>query len=78
MTALLLVGILAFVALSFRVLFVAFHGVFFEDGTWMFLWSDTLIRLFPERFWRDIFIYLGVLSGGAGLLIWFLLRKKIS
>lgn len=74
LTTLLLVGILAFVALSFRVLFVAFHDIFFEAGTWMFLWSDTLIRLFPERFWRDIFVYLGVISGGAGLLIWFLLK----
>jgi integral membrane protein (TIGR01906 family) len=77
LTALLLVGILAFVALSFRVLFVAFHDIFFEAGTWMFLWSDTLIRLFPERFWRDIFIYLGVLSGGIGLLIWFILKPKV-
>ena len=42
----------------------------------MFEFSDTLIRLFPERFWRDIFIYVGILAGGAGLLIGFLLRKK--
>jgi hypothetical protein len=27
-----------------------FHQIFFSAGTWMFLYSDTLIRLFPERF----------------------------
>jgi len=76
LTAIAIAVIIVFVLLSFGVFFVAFHNVFFEAGTWMFEFSDTLIRLFPERFWRDIFIYVGVLSGGAGLLIAFLLRKK--
>ena len=76
LTAIVIAGIILLVLLSFGVFFVAFHNVFFEAGTWMFEFSDTLIRLFPERFWRDIFIYVGVLSGGAGLLIAFLLRKK--
>jgi integral membrane protein (TIGR01906 family) len=76
LTAIAIAGIILFVLLSFGVFFVAFHNMFFEAGTWMFEFSDTLIRLFPERFWRDIFIYVGVLSGGAGLLIAFLLRKK--
>lgn len=67
--------VLVAVAVSFGVFFVGFHNVFFEPGTWMFYWEDTLIRLFPERFWRDIFIYIGVLSGGVGFLIWLLLRK---
>lgn len=75
LTAVMIAVIILFVLLSFGVFFVAFHNVFFEPGTWMFEFSDTLIRLFPERFWRDIFIYVGVLSGGAGLLIAFLLRK---
>jgi integral membrane protein (TIGR01906 family) len=76
LTTIAIAGIILIVLLSFGVFFVAFHNVFFEAGTWMFEFSDTLIRLFPERFWRDIFIYVGVLSGGAGLLIAFLLRKK--
>lgn len=75
LTTVMIAVIILFVLLSFGVFFVAFHNVFFEPGTWMFAFSDTLIRLFPERFWRDIFIYVGVLSGGAGLLIAFLLRK---
>lgn len=67
-SALLILLVIVIVLLSFGVFFVAFHNVFFEPGTWMFLWSDTLIRLFPERFWRDIFIYIGVMTAGLGLL----------
>jgi integral membrane protein (TIGR01906 family) len=70
LTVILLGGIILFVLVSFNVLFVAFHNVFFKSGTWTFLYSDTLIRLFPERFWRDTFIAIGGLAGGAGLLIW--------
>ena len=76
LTAMAIAFIILFVMVSFGVFFVAFHNVFFEPGTWMFEFSETLIRLFPERFWRDIFIYVGILAGGAGLLIGFLLRKK--
>lgn len=63
--ALLIAGIL----LSFDALFVAFHKIFFEGDTWIFLYSDTLIRLFPVRFWQDAFIAVGGLAllGGAGL-----------
>jgi integral membrane protein (TIGR01906 family) len=76
LTAISVGALILFALLSFGVFFVAFHNVFFEPGTWMFEFSDTLIRLFPERFWRDIFIYVGVFSIGAGLLIAFLLRRK--
>lgn len=68
----LIVIVIVIVLLSFGIFFVAFHNVFFEPGTWMFLWSDTLIRLFPERFWRDIFIYVGLITAGLGLLIAYL------
>lgn len=69
LTLYLLGAIIFFVLLAFGVLFVAFHSLFFESGTWTFYYSDTLIRLFPERFWRDTFIAVGVLAGGAGLLL---------
>ncbi len=59
-----LMGLMAlFVLLAFTVFFVAFHQVFFEPGTWVFDYSDTLIRLFPERFWRDAFLI------GAGVSV---------
>lgn len=72
-----LVGaIILFVLIAFGFIFVLFHNIFFEAGTWTFLYSDTLIRLFPERFWRDTFIAVGVLAGGAGLAIGLLVKDK--
>lgn len=58
----LIFAILFFVALNFDTLFTWFHRVFFEEGTWQFFTSDTLIRLFPMRFWRDAFIFVGLQS----------------
>lgn len=58
----LIAAILLLVAISFNQLFTWFHQIFFSDGTWQFYTSDTLIRLFPMRFWRDAFIFVGVLS----------------
>jgi len=78
LTVILLAGIMLFVLLAFNTIFVAFHNVFFQAGTWQFLFSDTLIRLFPERFWQDTFLAVGVLSGGAGLLVGLFGRTKPS
>lgn len=49
--------------------FAWFHSLFFEGDTWLFEYSDTLIRLFPIRFWQDAVIAMAViaLGGGAGL-----------
>lgn len=76
LTVILLVGIFLFVLLAFDAFFVAFHNVFFQTGTWQFFFSDTLIRLFPERFWRDTFITVGILAGGAGLAIAYFMRER--
>lgn len=61
------------ILVSFNAFFVGFHRVFFEGDTWLFAYSDTLIRLFPERFWMDAFLMVGGVSlvGGLGLG-WFL------
>ncbi len=69
------IGLLALVAWQFW--FVAFHQVFFAAGTWSFDYSDTLIRLFPERFWLDAALTITGLSlvGGlavAALGLWYL------
>jgi len=61
--------ILIFVALSFNQLFTWFHKLFFTSGTWQFYTSDTLIRLFPMRFWQDAFIFTGVISLILGVLV---------
>lgn len=50
----LLVAVGVFMALSWGAFFTAFHRLFFEGDSWIFSHSDTLIRLFPIRFWRDV------------------------
>lgn len=68
----LMFAVLTFVILSFRALFTGFHLLFFEGDSWLFYYSDTLIRLFPMTFWRDGFILVGGLTAlGAILLGWF-------
>ena len=70
----LLVLILFFVLFVFNIFFVTFHNIFFTEGTWTFLFSDTLIRLFPERFWRDAFILVGGFALLIGLLLGLIIR----
>jgi integral membrane protein (TIGR01906 family) len=74
----LVVGLLV-TSVSFNWLFTQFHALFFEGSTWLFPTTDTLIRLFPERFWVDAFV---LMFGGAlvealviGGLMWRLLRR---
>ena len=72
----LIVAVLVYLALNFNSLFVNFHKVFFEGDTWLFLYSDSLIRLFPERFWRDAFIWIGTMALGSGAALGYFLGKK--
>lgn len=55
----------------FNYFFVIFHELFFKSGTWTFLYSDTLIRLFPERFFQDTFLIGGILSLVLALIFFF-------
>ena len=75
LTIITIVTVLLFVILAFNVIFVAFHQVFFQAGTWTFPTSDTLIRLFPERFWQDTFLALVILAGGMGVALGLGMRK---
>ena len=36
--------------------------IFFKGDSWQFSNSSTLIRLFPERFWFDAVVSIGVLT----------------
>jgi integral membrane protein (TIGR01906 family) len=76
LSVILIVVTLVAVLIGFSVFFVFFHGIFFESGTWVFRFSDTLIRLFPERFWRDTFLAIGIISLVGGLALGFGFRKK--
>ena len=73
----LIAAILFLLLLNFNQLFTWFHKIFFTNGTWQFYTSDTLIRLFPMRFWQDAFITVGGLSLIFGGILVFITRKKI-
>jgi integral membrane protein (TIGR01906 family) len=42
------------ILLGFDGFFVRFHEVFFSGDSWRFNDADTLIRIYPERFWQDV------------------------
>lgn len=54
----------------FWAFFSDFHGLFFSGSSWLFEFSDTLIRLYPLKFWEDAVLDIGVVAalGGAGLM----------
>jgi integral membrane protein (TIGR01906 family) len=68
---LILATMIVMVAGLFDWFFTIFHELFFSSGTWQFYTSDTLIRLFPERFWMDTFIIVGAIAalGGIALIL---------
>jgi len=70
-----LLALALFVLVSWRTFFVMFHELFFPPDTWMFAYSTSLIRLYPDRFWFDagVLITLGTLGAGiilAGIGYW--------
>ena len=69
LTAGLLLTILVLVATSFDALFTQFHHLFFTGDTWLFQYSDTLIRLFPMKFWQDAFALMGGITLLAALAL---------
>jgi integral membrane protein (TIGR01906 family) len=68
-TAGLLLIMLVFTLVSFQSLFTNFHLIFFEGDSWLFLYSDSLIRLFPVRFWEDIFLVFGLFTLAGGIFL---------
>jgi len=65
LTLVLLVALGIWMLVAFDRFFTLFHGIFFQPGTWTFYYSDTLIRLFPFRFWEDA----GLLVAGGVTLV---------
>ena len=74
----LLSALLVFLAVSFDQLFVYFHRLFFEDGTWTFSQSSTLIRLFPFEFWRNAFVLVIGFALLVGVLFVIVTHKRKS
>lgn len=78
LTLILIASMILGVFLGFDALFTGFHRIFFSGDTWLFSYSDTLIRLFPMVFWRDAFIAAGGFTTLVGLCLILLLRKYRS
>ncbi|MCJ7734811.1 MAG: TIGR01906 family membrane protein [Anaerolineales bacterium] len=76
LTAGLLVIILFLTLVSFQALFTNFHRIFFEGDSWLFYYSDSLIRLFPVQFWQDIFLVFGLLTLTGGILLGWVLPAR--
>ena len=76
LTAFLLGLIIVLSITSFQSLFVYFHLVFFEGNSWLFKYSDTLIRLFPIQFWQDVFLVFGISTLLGGILVGWLMRWR--
>ncbi len=74
----LVTAILVLVMVNFNTLFTAFHRIFFTGNSWLFLYSDTLIRLFPMRLWQDAFIFVGILAFVFGLSTALFARSRLK
>ena len=75
------VGIIATVGASgngdmFWTFFEDFHGLFFKGDTWLFPYSDTLIRLYPLQFWQDAVLYIGIVAAIGALTLAFGLKPR--
>jgi integral membrane protein (TIGR01906 family) len=76
----LLILLALFVLLSWYTFFVTLHDAFFAPGTWTFDWSNSLIRLYPDKFWSDAGTLITMSALVAGILValagYFLGRRK--
>ncbi|HEX5839000.1 MAG TPA: TIGR01906 family membrane protein [Anaerolineales bacterium] len=76
------IGLIVFIGIAvnpnvFNSFFVAFHSLFFEGDSWLFLYSDTLIRLFPLRFWQDAFLWAAAIALGGGVALALGIKPKL-
>ncbi len=58
--------------------FSDFHGLFFNGDSWLFAYSDTLIRLYPLKFWEDAVLYVGLVAALGALGLTFGLRGRVK
>ncbi len=56
--------------------FSDFHELFFQGSSWLFAYSDTLIRLYPLKFWEDAVLYIGIIVALGAFSLVFGLRES--
>jgi integral membrane protein (TIGR01906 family) len=59
-----------FAATSFDWFFTTFHEIFFPNGNWQFPPGDHMITLFPDGFWSDVTLLVGLVTLGLALMVW--------
>jgi integral membrane protein (TIGR01906 family) len=68
------------VVVAFDAAFEVFHRLFFSAGSYTFdPATSTLVQLFPERFWSETSIAVGIVTIVAAILMaWFARRRAAS
>ena len=69
LTSALILAIVLLAIFAWQFWFNIFHLFFFQPGSWLFSYSDTLIRLFPVKFWFDATLTISFLSIAGGLAL---------
>ena len=66
-----LLGFLGIFAItSFDWFFTTFHEIFFPQGNWQFPPGDHMITLFPDGFWSDVTLLVGLVALGLAVIVW--------
>jgi len=83
LTAVMLGAILLYLVVGWRSLFTRFHELLFPAGSWTFAYSETLIRITPEKFWFDVGVLMIVNPLVAATLIgltahWLRAHQKLN
>lgn len=65
----IITGIAALALFAWQTWFDLFHRFFFAPGSWLFSYTDTLIRLFPVEFWFDAVMTIALISLAGGSLL---------
>jgi integral membrane protein (TIGR01906 family) len=73
-TIILLAAIAIFILVGWTVFFTLFHELLFPPGTWTFYYTDSLIRLFPEKFWFDVGAIISIGTLLEGVVVMFIGR----
>jgi integral membrane protein (TIGR01906 family) len=68
----LILAIALFAIFAWQTWFELFHRFLFVPGSWLFSYTDTLIRLFPIKFWFDATLTISILTFVSGVLLAFI------
>ncbi len=78
LTLIILFGLIAAMSLNFDSFFLKFHYLFFEGDSFLFDLEDTLLRLYPEEFWADGALFVGILSIISALAMLVLSQRMLK